>query len=269
LKIIKEAINFAKHLAENWYLIFELTRRDFKQKYVTNVFGFAWAILDPLALMVIFWIVFGLGLRGGRDMEIPFVTYLITGLVAYQCFQTILTQATGSIKGYSFLLNKVNFGTSIIPLVKIFSEYFLHGIVVLVMIVILLLNGIFPTLYWLQFFYYAFAMGILLIGLSWFASAVNLFFPDIGKLIPIVLRFFFFLTPIIWSIDMFPPRIHWVFKLNPLYYIVMGYRDSFIYGRGFWEEPLLGLYFWSVSAVALLVGVAVFIKLKPHFADVV
>lgn len=268
MKITKEAINFAKHLANNRHVIFELTKRDFRQKYVTNVFGLAWAILDPLALMAIFWFVFGVGLRGGRDMDIPFVTYLITGLVAYQCFQGILAQATGSIKAYSFLLKKVDFGTSIIPLVKIFSEYFLHGIVVLIMIVILLVHGIFPTLYWLQFFYYALALGVLLLGLSWFTSAVNLFFPDIQKIIAIFLRFGFFLTPIIWDINMLPQKVHWILKLNPMYYIVSGYRDSFIHGRGFWEEPLLGIYYWGVSAIFLFIGVTVFIRLKPHFADV-
>jgi len=269
LKIIKESINFVTHLVKKRYLIFELTKRDFKQKYVTNVFGLAWAILDPLALMCIFWLVFGLGLRGGREMEIPFVTYLLTGLVAYQCFQTILAQAAGSIKSYSFLLDKVDFGVSIIPLVKIFSGYFVHGIIIGVMILILLVNGIFPTFYWLQVFYYTLALGVFLIGLSWFTSAVSLFFPDIQNIIAILLRFGFFLTPIIWDINMFPERIHWVFKLNPMYYIVSGYRDSFLFARGFWEEPLLGLYFWGLSAVVLLVGIFVFVKLKPHFADVV
>ncbi len=269
MKLLREGFNFVKHLVQNSYLILELTKRDFKQKYVSNVLGLAWSILDPLALMAIFWLIFGLGFRGGKDMEVPFVAYLITGLMAYQCFQGALAQATGSIKSYSFLLKKVDFRVSVIPLVKIFSEFFLHFIVIGVMIFILLLNGICPTWYWFQFFYYMFAMGILLLGISWFTSAVNLFFPDIQNIINIFLRFFFYLTPIFWDIKMMPQKIHWALKLNPMYYIVSGYRDSFLYSRGFWEEPVMGLYFWSLCVIALSVGITVFVKLKPHFADVV
>ena len=269
VKLISESINFITHIYSNRYLVYELTRRDFKQKYVSNVLGLAWAILDPLAMMVIFWLIFGLGFRSGRDTGVPFIAYLITGLMAYQCFQGALSQATGSIKAYSFLLRKVDFRVSIIPLVKIFSEFFVHFIVVIVMIAILLLNGIYPTFYWLQFFYYMFAMGILLLGLSWFSSAVSLFFPDIQNIIGILLRFFFYLTPIFWNIEIMPKKILWLLKLNPMYYIVNGYRDSFLYNRGFWEEPVLGIYFWGISAIALGIGITVFVKLKPHFTDVV
>ncbi len=268
-KLFSEGISFLSHIYKNKYLMYELTRRDFKQKYAANLMGLAWSVLDPLALMAIFWIIFGLGFRGGRNMEVPFIAYLITGLMAYTFFQSALSQATASIRSYSFLLKKVDFRVSILPLVKILSEYLLHGIVVIVMIVILLLNRVYPSFYWFQFFYYSFATGMLLLGLSWFSSAVNLFFPDINNIITIFLRFFFYLTPIFWQIEMFPEKFHWVLKLNPMYYIVAGYRDSFLFHRGFWCEPMLTLYFWGVTLISLAIGIAVFSKLKPHFADVV
>jgi lipopolysaccharide transport system permease protein len=263
-----DTANFLRHILNNRYMLYELTRRDFKQKYAGDMMGLAWAVLDPLAMMAIFWLIFGLGFRGGRDMGVPFVAYLITGLASYMCFQGSLSQATGSIKAYSFLLKKVDFRVSILPMVKIFSEYLLHCIVVAVMVVILIANGIYPSLYWSQFLYYAVAMGVLLLGLSWFSSAVSLFFPDINNIISILLRFLFYLTPIFWNIEMLPKKVHWMMKLNPMYYIVTGYRDSFLFRRGFWEEPFLGLYFWGVTALVLMIGIMVFSRLKPHFADV-
>jgi len=267
--LFSDGIEFVRHLIKNKYLIYELTKRDFQQKYQANLMGLAWSILDPLAMMLIFWLIFGLGFKGGRNMEVPFVTYLITGLAAYMFFQGTLSQATNSIKSYSFLLNKVDFRVSILPLVKIFSESVLHIIVIGVAIVILIVNGIYPDWYWLQVIYFAFATMMLLLGLSWFSSSVNLFFPDISNIINIFLRFFFYLTPIFWTPDIMPKKYLIILKLNPMYYIVCGYRDSLLFGRPFWAEWELTIYFWAVTFVCLLLGVTVFSKLKPHFADVV
>lgn len=269
VKLLKESLQFIGHLYENRILMYELIKRDFKQRYSDKLLGLVWSVLDPLAMMVIFWLIFGVGFRGGRDMEVPFVTYLITGLVAYTFFQSGLSQATDSIKSYSFLLKKVNFRVSVLPLVKILTEFMLHLIVVAVMVIILLFNGIEPNIYWFQFIYYAFATLLLLLGLSWLSSSISLFVPDINNIIAILLRFFFYLTPIFWEIKMLPQKIHWILKLNPMYYIATGYRDSFLLQRPFWQEPVLSFYFWGLTVLFLLLGILVFKKLKPHFADVV
>ena len=268
VKVIKETFHFIEHLYQNKYLIYELTRRDFKLKYAANIMGLAWAILDPLAMMLIFWLVFGVGLRGGSNMEVPFVTYLITGLSAYMFFQGTLGQATVSIKTYSFLLKKVEFRTSIIPLVKILSELTLHVIVLGVALIILMANGIYPSLYWFQIIYYILCVCILLLGLSWFTSSINLFFPDINNITQIILRFFFYLTPIFWQTTMFSEKVLFILKLNPMFYIVQGYRDSLLFGRPFWHNWQYGLYFWGVTFISLVIGIIVFSRLKPHFADV-
>lgn len=268
IKLIKETINFFRHIYQNKYLIYELTKRDFKQKYAANIMGLAWAIIDPLAMMMIFWLIFGLGFRTGKNTGVPFVAYLISGLTAYMFFQGTLSQATGSIKSYSFLLKKVNFRVSILPIVKILSELVLHLIVMAIVIIIIILNGVYPTIYWLQTAYYIFASSMLLLGLSWFTSSVNLFFPDISNIVGIILRFFFYLTPIFWDPSMFPEKYLLILKLNPMYYIVTGYRDSLLHARPFWEQWELTIYYWAVTGVALLVGIVVFSRLKPHFADV-
>ena len=249
--------------------MFELTKRDFKQKYAANIMGLAWAVLDPFALMLIFWFVFGAGMRGGQNMEVPFVTYLITGLAAYLFFQQTLSLSTNSIRAYSFLVKKVEFRISILPLVKIFSELSLHLIVLCIAMLILAAYGLFPSIYWFQLIYYIFSVSMLLLGLSWFSASVNLFFPDISNIIQIILRFVFYLTPIFWPTSMFSPKIIAILKLNPMFYIVQGYRDSLLFNRPFWHNWQYGLYFWAITLTSLLIGITVFQKLKPHFADVV
>lgn len=266
--ITREAVRFVRHVYEKKYLIYELTKRDFQQKYTGNILGLTWAVIDPLATMLIFWLVFGIGLRAGSAMDVPFVVYLITGIAAYGFFQGAMSQATNSLHAYSFLIKKVDFRVSILPLVKIFSELLVHCIVLVMAGLIIIGNGIYPCLFWLQVVYFTLATGALVLGLSWITSSVNLFFPDITNIVQIILRFFFFLTPIIWDPKMFPAGIIKILKLNPLYYIVEGYRDSLLFGRPFWENWQYGLYFWGLTAVFLFVGVVVFSRLRPHFADV-
>lgn len=76
------------------------------------------------------------------------------------------------------------------------------------------------------------------------------------------------IAPIMWSEKMFPERYRWIIKINPFYYIVEGYRDCFIDHVGFWINWKLTLYFWGVSSAIFLIGVVLFKRLKPHFADV-
>lgn len=267
--ITKETIRFVRHVYEKRYLIYELTKRDFQQKYTTNLLGFSWAIIEPLTTMLIFWLVFGIGLRSGRAMGVPFVAYLITGIASYGFFQSAMSQATNALQSYSFLIKKVDFRVSVLPLVKIFSELFLHCIVLAMAALIIIGNGIYPNLYWLQVVYYMFAVSVLILGLSLLTSSINLFFPDISNIVHIILRFFFFLTPIFWDPKMFSESVIKILKLNPMYYIVEGYRNSLLFARPFWENWQYGLYFWGVTFVFLLIGVFVFMRLRPHFADVV
>ena len=124
---------------------------------------------------------------------------------------------------------------------------------------------------WLQVIYYAFAASMLALAISYLTSAVTVFFKDMAQIVSICLQFGMWMVPIMWSVEMFPSDPSWleqVLKINPVYYIVVGYRDSMLTGNWFWERPTLTLYFWGVTIVLMLVGLKVFKKLRPHFSDV-
>ena len=128
--------------------------------------------------------------------------------------------------------------------------------------------GYMPNIYWLQIVYYLLATFILLLGLSWITSSVIVFFKDIGQLVAMVLQFGFWLTPIFWNITNIPEKYHWIIKLNPLVYIIEGYRNSMIYHKWFWEDMHMTVYFWIVTIIIFVIGGLTFKKLRPHFADV-
>jgi ABC-type polysaccharide/polyol phosphate export permease len=109
----------------------------------------------------------------------------------------------------------------------------------------------------------------ILLGLGWLTSSTNLFVSDVANIVAILIQFGFWLTPIFWNISMIPQQYHWIIKLNPVCYLIQGYRDSLVAHVPFWDHLLQGAYFWVLTAVLLLSGIAVFGKLRPHFAEVV
>lgn len=250
-------------------IIYELAKRNFQQQYMGSYLGFVWVFLQPLIFISVLYAVFTFGLRAGQSADIPFVVYLISGMIAWMYFAEILNATTGVIRGHSFLVKKVDFRLSILPIVRILSSLIPHLFFLFIAIIISWMNGFAPSLYTFQVFYYLGAMILLLIGLGWITSSTSLFVSDVIKLVAIVSQFGFWLTPIFWSINNIPAQYHWIIRLNPMYYVVNGYRDSLIYKIPFWEHPGGTLYFWAVTLCTLYFGISVFSKLRPHFAEVI
>jgi teichoic acid transport system permease protein len=140
------------------------------------------------------------------------------------------------------------------------------------MLILNCLYGFWPDLYTLQVVYYSFALFMLVLAICYWTSAVAIFFRDLSQIVNIFLQIGIWMTPIMWSLDMLEGKgFGWlmpVFKLNPLYYVVYGYRDALFYKVAFWQRPVLTLYFWAVVLILLGSGIHVFKKLKVHFADV-
>jgi ABC-type polysaccharide/polyol phosphate export permease len=255
---------FIKDLIEKRFLIAELTKRDFKAKYASSVLGIIWAFLEPLCFVFILWFIFTFGMKGGAKIE-----YLVTGLIPFSFFRSAVMEGVGSISAYSFLVKKVDFRMSILAVAKLLSNVLLFFLLTIIIIVILLLRGVYPSFYWLQYFYYLISVSLFVLGIVWFTSAIEPFWPDIKNIISILLQFLFYLTPVFWKSESVPERMLFVLKLNPLYYIINGFRESFFSSGWFWDKPLDAIYFWSVTSICLISGILLFRKMRPHFADVI
>jgi len=269
MPIISEGSYFIKEIFEKREQIATLTKRDFQDRYTGSFLGVLWAFIQPLAMMLIMWGVFTLGLKVQPSGSVPFVAYLFTGMIAYNFFADTVSANAGVIQAYSFLVKKVKFRVAILPMVKINSGLLLHGVFLLIVMPILWASGVTPSLYWFQVLYYLAALLVLILGLSWLLAAIGVFIRDIVHVIGVLTTFGFWLTPIFWNLEMVPEPYRPYLKVNPLYYIVQGYRDSFIHHIPFWSYPLYTLYYWGVTAIIFLLGITVFKKLRPHFADVI
>lgn len=100
-------------------------------------------------------------------------------------------------------------------------------------------------------------------------ASLNVFVKDTGQIVTVLMQIGFWATPVFWDIEIMPENLQFLFRSNPMFYIVQGYRDSFLYSVPFWHHWELTLYFWGVTALVAVTGALVFQRLKPHFADVV
>lgn len=260
---------FLSDLIKNRSVIYELTRRDIKQQYAGSYLGFVWAFLQPVLFIAVLYMIFALGFRTGATNGIPYSIYLISGMIAWLYIADNLTNCSTVIKSHSFLVKKINFRLSILPIVKLLGSLLSHFFLIALAILFAWIKGNEPSPYTFQIIYYLFAMQLLLLGFGWITSSAYLFVSDVYKIIAILVQFGFWLTPIFWNLSIVPQKYHWIMMLNPACYIVTGYRDSIIGKVGFWERPYETLVFWCITITFLIIGISIYRRLKPHFAEVV
>lgn len=255
-------------LAGNRDLLWDLAKNDFKTRFAGSYLGIVWAFVQPIVTILVYWFVFQVGFKNGSVDGVPYALWLSAGLIPWFFFSEALNSATNGLLEYSYLVKKVVFNIQIIPFVKLLSALFVHLFFLLFLVIMFILNGITPTVYWLQLVYYSLCMLVILYGLSYITSALVVFFRDMTQIINVVLQIGVWLTPIMWQLDILGENHRWIFKLNPMYYVVNGYRDSLIEKCWFWEHFYLTVYFWLVALSLIGIGNKIFRKLKIHFADV-
>ena len=267
---MKKDASLPAELYRNRRLVFSLAKNDFKTKYAGSYFGTVWAFVQPVVTICVYWFVFGLALRNGADRGVPFVLWLVAGLVPWFFIQEGLTGGTSALLEYNYLVKKVVFNIRILPVVKVLSAVFVHCFFVVIILVIYTFMGYPPDWYALQLIYYSFCTFMLILGLTYLTSSVAVFFRDLMQMINIALQVGVWATPIMWSFSDLGLTgiVTAILKLNPVFYIVQGYRDSLIDKVGFWEHPVLTLNFWVFTIVVFFLGTKLFRKLQVHFADV-
>jgi teichoic acid transport system permease protein len=260
-------------LLQNRQLIWKLAKNDFKTRYAGSYLGIVWAFVQPVITVLLYWFVFTIALPSRAvavkgDIEIPYILWLIAGIVPWFFFSEALSNGTNALLEYNYLVKKVVFKISILPIIKIISALFVHCFFLLFTVGLFACYGYYPDLYTLQVFYYSACMFIFVLGLCYITCSIIIFFRDLGQIISIALQVGIWATPILWNISTLSPRLRILFKLNPMNYIVEGYRDSLIDKIWFWENFYSTAYFWILTMCVFAFGAIIFKRLKIHFADV-
>ncbi|SET21910.1 lipopolysaccharide transport system permease protein [Natronincola peptidivorans] len=268
LNKLKEFIYFIRDLFHNRELILDLAKNDFKVRYAGSYFGIVWGFVQPIITIFIFWFVFQVGFKSQPVSDVPFILWLICGMIPWFFFSEAWNSATGCLYEYSYLVKKVVFRVSVLPIVKIVSALFIHLFFIGFLFLMFGLYGFPLHIVNLQVIYYLFSTIMVVIALSWFTSALAVFLKDMTQIMAIIIQLGFWLTPIFWNYEILPPKYMFLFKVNPMFYIVQGYRDTFINHVWFWERYNQTMYFWVVTAIIFILGALFFRRVRPHFSDV-
>lgn len=268
MNILSATMRFLLDIIRSRKLIIELAKRDLRTRYLGSYLGILWAFIIPTINILIFWFVFQVGFKNAPVDNFPFILWLLPGIIPWNFFADSFMGATNSVLDNGYLVKKVVFRVSILPIIRIISALFVHLFFIAFLFFMYFVYGYKPSIYNFQVIYYLLATISLVLGLSWITSSLVIFFRDLGQFVAVILQFGFWLTPIFWASKTLPGKYQFLLKINPFYYIVEGYRETFISHEWFWQHYKLTLNFWGITITCLLFGVFLFKKLRPHFADV-
>lgn len=248
-------------------LLFSLAFKDFQRKFAGSYFGTAWAFIQPILTMVIYWVVFQYAFKSQDVGDVPFILWFMAGMIPWLYISEAIQITGNTFLEYSYLVKKVIFNIDILPLVKIISSFLIHCFFLGFLLVLCFIFGKTPSIYIIQLPYYLLCLIIFVYGIGMLTSSIMIFFRDLGQIISILLLAGMWATPIAWNINIFPEKVQMILKLNPFFYLVEGYRDAFVMKQWFWEKPYLTAYFWGVTLIVLFAGLFVYNRLKPYFSD--
>ncbi len=261
-------LSWAKDLFHERKLILDLSLADLKIRYAASGVGALWAFIQPFFTVLIYVLVFGVGLKIQPSAGYPYVPWFVAGIIPWLFFQDTVLTSTSCLREYSYLVKKVMFNVRVLPAARVIVSLFVHLVFLALCIILHGIYGIGISAYYLQILYYLFCNVVFSLGVSYLVCALCAFYADLQQIIMILLQFGIWLTPIMWYETLFGETVRKILMVNPLYYVVTGYRDSLSGSCGFWQKPLLTVWFWLVTVVILDFGINTFRKLEDHFEDV-
>lgn len=241
---------------------------DFRNKYAGSVMGMTWAFIQPVMTIVIYWFIFQIGFKSQPVDNFPFILWLVSGLIPWFFVSESIVGVTTSLVEYSYLVKKILFNINILPLIRVFSCFFVQIFLAFITILFFAFFGFLPDIYYLQLPYYMLYMIVLITGLGYCTAALYVFFKDLIQIVNIVMQIVFWLTPIVWNFEIMPEMVRKILVFNPVYYVIQGYRNIFVYKEFFWKNWQMGIYYWLIATGCLVLGKKIFDKMKVHFADV-
>lgn len=265
---MKKIERLFKELWKSRVLVWSFAQNDFKTRYSGSALGIIWAFIQPVMTLLTFWFVFQVGFRSTAMLDVPFICWFAAGLIPWFFFADAWGSSANCFGEYSYLIKKVVFKVSLLPPIKVISATFIHGVFIVILLLIFAVYGYYPEIIYIQLLYYSFCMVLLVTALTYITATIAPFFKDATNIVTIVVQFGMWLTPIMWPYTMVSEKYQAFFKLNPMYYIVEGYRDTLINHVWFWQRYNQTAWFWCLTLLLFVVGAGFYKKLKPHFADV-
>lgn len=241
-------------------LIWALALKELKVRYKRSVLGFLWALLNPALLMLILTVVFS---TISQMLVKHYAIFLMSALLPWTFFSQGLSYAVESIVGNADLIKKVYVSKVVFPIAAIIANL-INFFLSLIPLALLIVGMRFPFhITWLYLPVPLLALVMFTLGCGLLGAAANVFYRDVSHIVQILLSAWFYLSPVIYSLDFISPRRRWVFRLNPLAYTLHGFRLA-IY-NGLLPSPQSALLSLACGVVALVLGILVFRRFQNSF----
>ena len=253
--MIKELYGYRQLLKSN-------VRKEIRGKYKGSFLGVLWSFVNPLLMTLVYAIVFPFLLRGSQP---HYTTFIVIAILPWNWFTATISQGTSTILANGGIIKKVYFPRAILPISIVTSGLVNFIISCLIILLFLIFSGIGFSPYILLLPLIVILQYILQLGIILITGSINVYIRDLEYIINFFIQMLFYATPVLYSMSMFPKKIQWLLRLNPMTTIIESYRDIFFYKQAT-NFAMLG-YVFVIRVVILLVGSLVFKKLEKGFAE--
>lgn len=262
----------------NLYRIYSIAKYELLADMRDSKFGVFWNFASPAIQVFTYWLIFGVAWNR-KPIEVdgiivPYLPWLVVGYAAWWMIQPCIQKGCSAIFSKTNVITKMKFPVSVLPATVVCKELFNHGCMLIVTMITLFVCGYYPSLNWLWLFYYMFCAFVFSLSVTMILSVLTMLWRDIKKLVTSLIRMFMYFSPVIWECTFknnvpFASTLNTIMKLNPVYYIIQGYRDAIFYGKSVLDHPALTLYFWIVVLVLFVIGSSLLFKFKKKFIDLI
>ncbi|MDH4186437.1 MAG: ABC transporter permease [Nitrospira sp.] len=214
------------NLAELWQyreLIYFLAWRDVKVRYKQTIIGVAWVLLQPLAMMTIFWLLFG---RMGKlpSDSIPYPLFVLVALLPWQYFSRVISESTNSLITDQRLITRVYFPRLVVPIATGLTTLVDFGLAMGLVTVLMIIFGVVPGMAIIFLPVMILLMLAAALGVGFWLSALNVEYRDVMHAVPFLVQFWFFVTPVVYATSLLPEPWGFLFSLNPMTAVIDGFR---------------------------------------------
>ena len=251
-----------KELYEYRQLLKSNISKEVRGKYKGSFLGVLWSFVNPLLMTLVYAIVFPFILKNSQP---HYTTFIVIAIIPWTWFTYTIMSGTNTFLVNAGIIKKVYFPREILPISIVTSGLINFLISCIIIGLFLLFSGIGFSFYILYLPLIVLIQYILQLGLIFITSSIDVYIRDAEYIINFIVQMIFYATPVLYSIDMFPEKFRWILRLNPLATIIESYRNI-LYYKTSPDFIMLGITF-IISMAVLLIGFAIFEKLKKGFAE--
>lgn len=256
-----------KEQLSNLYLIKRLAEFQVRISNKNNYLGILWELINPAMQIAVFWFIFGLGIKSNRIMEgVPFIYWLMVGISMWFFVNQGVLEGTKSITSKYNQVAKMKFPLSIIPSYTVFSKFYGHIFLLLIVMGLCLIGGYIPSIYTLQLFIYIFYALVLTNAIALLTSTLGVLIRDTQLIMQVLMRMIFFISSILYLPN--NQLVMTVMQFNPIFFLAEGYRAAILHHEWFfithWHltvyNIILVIFFFSLGSI-------LHVRYRDRFSD--